>query len=61
MKQQKDRKENSLFRACPQCGEEMNFYPGCCGNLPLWRCEYCGLFLKWQEVSVERDKYLKIK
>jgi hypothetical protein len=46
---------------CPECGEGMVFYPGCCGNLPLWRCDDCGEVVKWSERKVENERYLKLK
>jgi hypothetical protein len=46
---------------CPECGEGMVFYPGCCGNLPLWRCDECGLVSKWAENQLNNEKYLKLK
>jgi len=55
------RKENWFVRICPACRSEMKFYPGCCGNNPLWRCENCGVILKWQEKISESDKYLLLK
>jgi len=46
---------------CPVCNQAMIFYPGCCGYLPLWRCDDCGHLTKWTEKSVEIDNYLKLK
>jgi tRNA(Ile2) C34 agmatinyltransferase TiaS len=52
---------NKFKKICPKCKGTLKFYPGCCGNLPLWRCEKCGLILKWSEKQTEADRYLKLK
>jgi len=46
---------------CPACNQAMVFYPGCCGNLPLWRCDECGHVAKWSERKNENEQYLKLK
>ncbi len=49
-------------KKCPICSTLMIFYPGCCGNLPVWRCTNCGIILKWQEPKIlESDRYLILK
>lgn len=56
-----EKTQNPFRQKCRLCGAEMKFYPGCCGNLPLWRCERCGQIAKWKEPQEEQDKYLKLK
>ncbi|OPX32389.1 hypothetical protein B1H10_07630 [candidate division KSB1 bacterium 4484_188] len=61
MREEENQNRNVLVRQCPKCNVEMKFYPGCCGNLPLWRCEKCGMLLKWKEEQAETDRYLILK
>ena len=53
--------EHRWIKTCPACRGKMIFYPGCCGNLPLWRCEKCGTLLKWTEEITDSDRYLQLK
>jgi hypothetical protein len=48
-------------RKCGKCQTRMIFQPGCCGNLPVWRCPGCGRIDKWQEKAVNVSLYLKLK
>jgi len=48
-------------KRCGNCQTKMIFQPGCCGNLPVWRCPDCGRIAKWQESNIDSNLYLKLK